>query len=67
VTGNLWWRALERFNGNRKKAATALNISPMALWREMKEYGRQHPHALLDRIERDSREPDVMRRETGTG
>jgi two-component system NtrC family response regulator len=31
-------RALERFNGNRKKAAEALNISPVTLWRKMKEY-----------------------------
>jgi len=32
-------KALERFNGNRKKAAGALNISPVTLWRKMKEYG----------------------------
>jgi DNA-binding NtrC family response regulator len=32
-------KALERFNGNRKKAAAALNISPVTLWRKMKEYG----------------------------
>jgi DNA-binding NtrC family response regulator len=32
-------KALERFNGNRKKAAEALNISPVTLWRKMKEYG----------------------------
>jgi DNA-binding NtrC family response regulator len=32
-------KALERFNGNRRKAAEALNISPVTLWRKMKEYG----------------------------
>src|SRR5690349_10301519 len=32
-------RALERFGGNRKKAADALNISTVTLWRRMKEYG----------------------------
>jgi DNA-binding NtrC family response regulator len=32
-------KALERFHGNRKKAAEALNISPVTLWRKMKEYG----------------------------
>ena len=32
-------RALERFNGNRKKAAEALNISTVTLWRKMKQYG----------------------------
>jgi propionate catabolism operon transcriptional regulator len=32
-------KALERFDGNRKKAAKALNISPVTLWRKMKEYG----------------------------
>jgi DNA-binding NtrC family response regulator len=32
-------RALERFDGNRRKAAEALNISPVTLWRKMKEYG----------------------------
>ena len=31
-------RALERFNGNRKQAAAALNISAVTLWRKMKEY-----------------------------
>jgi transcriptional regulator with PAS, ATPase and Fis domain len=31
-------RALERFGGNRKKAAEALNISTVTLWRRMKEY-----------------------------
>jgi transcriptional regulator with PAS, ATPase and Fis domain len=31
-------RALERFGGNRKQAAAALNISPVTLWRKMKEY-----------------------------
>jgi transcriptional regulator with PAS, ATPase and Fis domain len=32
-------RALERFNGNRKKAAEALKISTVTLWRRMKQYG----------------------------
>jgi transcriptional regulator with PAS, ATPase and Fis domain len=31
-------KALERFKGNRGKAAKALNISPVTLWRKMKEY-----------------------------
>ena len=32
-------RALERFNGNRRKAAAALKISTVTLWRRMKQYG----------------------------
>jgi transcriptional regulator with PAS, ATPase and Fis domain len=32
-------RALERFRGNRKLAAEALNISTVTLWRKVKEYG----------------------------
>jgi transcriptional regulator with PAS, ATPase and Fis domain len=32
-------RALERFGGNRRKAAEALNISTVTLWRKMKRYG----------------------------
>ena len=36
-------KALERFNGNRKRAAEALNISPVTLWRKMKEYGLGQP------------------------
>ena len=32
-------RALERFAGNRKRAAQALNISTVTLWRKMKQYG----------------------------
>ena len=32
-------RALERFHGNRKKAAEALKISTVTLWRKMKQYG----------------------------
>ena len=32
-------RALERFGGNRRKAAAALNISTTTLWRKMKQYG----------------------------
>jgi len=31
-------RALDRYNGNRKKAAAALNISTVTLWRKMKAY-----------------------------
>ncbi len=31
-------RALDRFKGNRKRAAAALNISTVTLWRKMKEY-----------------------------
>ncbi len=31
--------ALERFDGNRRRAAEALNISPVTLWRKMKDYG----------------------------
>jgi len=36
--GELIRRALERYKGNRKKAAEALNISTVTLWRKMKEY-----------------------------
>jgi DNA-binding NtrC family response regulator len=32
-------RALERFGGNRRKAAEALKISTVTLWRKMKHYG----------------------------
>jgi transcriptional regulator with PAS, ATPase and Fis domain len=32
-------KALERFKGNRRKTAEALKISPVTLWRKMKEYG----------------------------
>ena len=32
-------RALERFRGNRRDAAEALNISTVTLWRKMKQYG----------------------------
>jgi DNA-binding NtrC family response regulator len=32
-------RALERFGGNRRQAASALKISPVTLWRKMKRYG----------------------------
>jgi DNA-binding NtrC family response regulator len=32
-------RALERFGGNRRKAAEALRISTVTLWRRMKQYG----------------------------
>ncbi len=32
-------RALEKFNGNRRRAAEALKISTVTLWRKMKQYG----------------------------
>jgi transcriptional regulator with PAS, ATPase and Fis domain len=32
-------RALERFGGNRRRAAEALNVSTVTLWRKMKQYG----------------------------
>ncbi|HKT79110.1 MAG TPA: sigma 54-interacting transcriptional regulator [Vicinamibacterales bacterium] len=32
-------RALEKFGGNRRKAAEALKISTVTLWRKMKQYG----------------------------
>ena len=32
-------RALERFGGNRRKAAEALKIGTVTLWRKMKQYG----------------------------
>jgi transcriptional regulator with PAS, ATPase and Fis domain len=32
-------RALERFDANRRKAAEALKISTVTLWRKMKHYG----------------------------
>ncbi len=32
-------RALERFGGNRRKAADALRISTVTLWRKMKQFG----------------------------
>ena len=32
-------RALERFGGNRRKAAEALKISTVTLWRKMKQFG----------------------------
>jgi DNA-binding NtrC family response regulator len=32
-------RALEQFSGNRKRAAEALNISTVTLWRKMKQFG----------------------------
>ena len=31
--------ALEKFKRNRRRAAEALNISPVTLWRKMKDYG----------------------------
>ncbi len=32
-------RALERYHGNRRQAARALNISSVTLWRRMKDFG----------------------------
>jgi DNA-binding NtrC family response regulator len=32
-------RALDRFGGNRRRAAEALKISTVTLWRKMKHYG----------------------------
>lgn len=32
-------RALDQFGGNRRRAAQALNISTVTLWRKMKQYG----------------------------
>jgi transcriptional regulator with PAS, ATPase and Fis domain len=32
-------RALDRFGGNRRRAAAALNISTVTLWRKMKRFG----------------------------
>jgi transcriptional regulator with GAF, ATPase, and Fis domain len=32
-------QALERFDGNRRKTAEALRISPVTLWRKIKRYG----------------------------
>jgi transcriptional regulator with PAS, ATPase and Fis domain len=37
--GRVIRRALERFGGNRQKAAKALKISTVTLWRRMKRYG----------------------------
>jgi DNA-binding NtrC family response regulator len=34
-------QALEKFQGNRRRAAEALNISSVTLWRKMKEYDLQ--------------------------
>ena len=36
-------RALQRFGGNRRRAAEALNISTTTLWRKMKRYGLEEP------------------------
>ena len=36
-------RALDRFGGNRRRAAKALNISTVTLWRRMKKYGLAAP------------------------
>jgi DNA-binding NtrC family response regulator len=42
-------RALDRFRGNRKQAAEALQISTVTLWRKMKEYGLAPESANADR------------------
>jgi transcriptional regulator of acetoin/glycerol metabolism len=36
-------RALQRFGWNRRRAAEALNISTVTLWRRMKRYGIENP------------------------
>jgi transcriptional regulator of acetoin/glycerol metabolism len=36
-------KALERFSWNRRRAAQALNISTVTLWRRMKRYGIARP------------------------
>jgi DNA-binding NtrC family response regulator len=40
-------RALERFGGNRRKAAEALRISTVTLWRKMKQYGLSSSTAAM--------------------
>ena len=42
-------RALERFRGNRRQAADALKISPVTLWRKMKQYDSSSKSRLLRR------------------
>jgi DNA-binding NtrC family response regulator len=39
----LMLRALEEHQWNRRRAAAALNISPVTLWRRMKEFGIERP------------------------
>jgi len=41
-------RALRRFGGNRRRAAKALNISTVTLWRRMKRYGLEAPRSEED-------------------
>ena len=36
-------RALAQFGGNRRRAAEALNISTVTLWRRIKQYGVRAP------------------------
>jgi DNA-binding NtrC family response regulator len=36
-------RALEQYDGNRRRAAAALKISTVTLWRKMKQYGLSSP------------------------
>ena len=38
-------KALEQFGGNRRRAAEALNISTVTLWRRIKQYGVRVPPA----------------------
>ena len=35
--------ALQRFRGNRRKAAEALNMSTVTLWRRLRQYGLSGP------------------------
>ena len=41
-------RALAQFGGNRRRAAEALNISTVTLWRRIKQYGVRLPHPPHD-------------------
>jgi DNA-binding NtrC family response regulator len=41
-------RALAQFGGNRRRAAEALNISTVTLWRRIKQYGVRLPSSRHD-------------------
>lgn len=41
-------RALVQFGGNRRRAAEALNISTVTLWRRIRQYGVRVPHPPRD-------------------
>ena len=41
-------RALVQFDGNRRRAAEALNISTVTLWRRIKQYGVRVPSPPRD-------------------